>query len=201
MKLKKALLIVDMQNDFCPGGALGIKDGDKIIPAINKYIKIFSEKKLPIFASRDWHPKKTQHFKEFGGVWPRHCIQNSKGAEFHPKLKLPKEAILLYKGMDPEKESYSVFQAQEQNGMSFLNLLKIWGVEEIYIGGLAADYCVKFSALDALKERFKVKLLVDAIKGVNLKPEDSESAIRKMLGSGVKKITLKRWSKADGKET
>lgn len=194
MRVKKALLIVDMQNDFCPGGALGIKDGDKIIPAINKYIKIFSEKKLPVFASRDWHPKKTQHFKEFGGVWPRHCIQNSKGAEFHPKLKLPKEAILLYKGMDPEKESYSVFQAQEQNGMSFLNLLKIWGVEEIYIGGLAADYCVKFSAIDALKERFKVKLLVDAIRGVNLKPEDSESAIREMVGSGAKKINLKRLS-------
>lgn len=198
MKLKKALLIVDMQNDFCPGGALGIKDGDRIIPAINKYIKIFSEKKLPVFYSRDWHPKKTKHFKEFGGVWPRHCIQNTKGAEFHPKLKLPKEAILLYKGMDPEKESYSVFQAQDQNGMRFLNLLKILGVEEIYIGGLAADYCVKFSAIDALKERFEVKLLVDAIKGVNLKPEDSESAIREMVGSGVKKITLKRLSKADG---
>ena len=199
--MKKALLIVDMQNDFCPGGALGIRDGNKIIPAINKYIKIFSEKKLPIFSSRDWHPKKTTHFKEFGGIWPRHCIQNSKGAEFHPKLELPKEAILLYKGMDPEKESYSVFQAQDQNGMSFLNLLKILGVEEIYIGGLAADYCVKFSAIDALKERFKVKLLVDAIKGVNLKPEDSESAIREMVGSGVKKITLKRLSKADGKES
>ena len=185
---------MDVQNDFCPGGALGIKDGGKIIPAINKYIKIFSEKKLPVFASRDWHPKKTAHFKEFGGAWPRHCIQNSKGAEFHPKLKLPKEAILLYKGMDPEKDSYSVFQAQDQNGMSFLNLLKILGVEEIYIGGLATDYCVKFSALDALKERFKVKLLVDAIKGVNLKPKDSESAIREMLGSGVKKTTLKRLS-------
>jgi len=192
--MKKALLIVDMQNDFFPGGALGIKDGDKIIPAINKYIKIFSEKKLPIFSSRDWHPKKTTHFKEFGGIWPRHCIQNSKGAEFHPKLKLPKEAILLYKGMDPEKESYSVFQARDQNGMSFLNLLKILGVEEIYIGGLATDYCVKFSALDALKERFKVKLLVDAIKGVNLKSEDSESAIREMAGSGVKKITLRSLS-------
>lgn len=194
MKHKKALLVVDIQNDFCPGGALGIKDADRIIPAINKYIKIFSKKKLPIFSSRDWHPKKTTHFKEFGGIWPRHCIQNSKGAEFHPELKLPKEAILLYKGMDPEKDSYSVFQAQDKNGISFLNLLKIWGVGEIYIGGLATDYCVKFSAIGALKERFKVKLLVDAIKGVNLQPGDSQAAMREMVGSGAKKITLQRLS-------
>ncbi|MDP3732215.1 MAG: bifunctional nicotinamidase/pyrazinamidase [Candidatus Omnitrophota bacterium] len=194
MRVKKALLVVDVQNDFCPGGALGVKDGDKIIPAINKYIKNFASKKLPIFASRDWHPKKTSHFKEFGGIWPKHCIQNTKGAAFHPKLKLPKEEILLYKGMDPEAGSYSVFQAQDQNGMSFLNLLKRLGVEEIYIAGLATDYCVKFSVVDALKERFKVKLLVDAIKGVNLKSEDSDEAIREMVGSGVKKITLKRLS-------
>src|SRR3989338_5088646 len=133
--MKKALLIVDVQNDFCPGGALGIKDGDKIIPAINKYIKIFASQRLPVFASRDWHPRKTLHFKKFGGAWPVHCIQNTKGAAFHPKLRLPKEAILLYKGMDPKKDSYSAFQAQDRNGKSLLNLLKILGVEEIYIGG------------------------------------------------------------------
>ncbi len=201
MRVKKALLIVDVQNDFCPGGALGVKDGDKIIPAINKYIKNFASKKLPIFASCDWHPKKTSHFKEFGGIWPKHCIQNTKGAAFHPKLKLPKEAILLYKGMGPEEDSYSAFHAQGQNGMSFLNLLKILGIEEIYIGGLATDYCVKFSVVDALKERFKVKLLVDAIKGVNFKPNDSLDAIREMVRGGVKKITLKRLSKADEKKS
>src|SRR3989338_4427706 len=191
MRVKKALLIVDMQNDFCPGGALGIKDGDKIIPAINKYIKIFSEKKLPVFASRDWHPKKTTHFKEFGGAWPRHCIQNSKGAEFHPKLRLPKETILLYKGMDPEKDSYSCFQAEDQRGMSFSGILKLFGIKELYIAGLATDYCVKFSTHEALKQGFKVKLLMDAIKGVNLKPGDSEKAIKGMVKNGAKKITLK----------
>lgn len=191
MKFKKALLIVDVQNDFCPGGALGIKDGDKIISLINKYIKIFASKKLPIFASRDWHPKKTAHFKKFGGVWPQHCIQNTKGAAFHPKLKLPKEAILLYKGMDPEKDSYSAFQAQDQNGMSLANLLKILGIKELYIAGLATDYCVKFTAHDAIREGYKVKILLDAIKGVNLKPDDSEIAIREMVKIGAKKITLK----------
>ena len=191
MKIKKALLIVDVQNDFCPGGALGIKDGDKIIPAINKYIKIFAPKKLPIFASRDWHPKKTTHFKKFGGVWPVHCVQGTKGAEFHPKLKLPKEAILLYKGMDPRKDSYSAFQAEDTNGMLLPNLLKMFGIEELYIGGLATDYCVKFTTHDAIREGFKVKILLDAIKGVNLKPNDSEIAIREMVKIGVKKITLK----------
>ena len=95
MKLKKALLIVDVQNDFCPGGALAVPGGDKIGPAINKYIRIFAKKKLPIFASRDWHPIRTKHFKDFGGVWPVHCLQNSRGAAFHPKLKLPKETIKL----------------------------------------------------------------------------------------------------------
>ena len=191
MKLKKALLVVDMQNDFCPGGALGIKEGDEIISVINKYIRIFVSKRLPIFSSRDWHPKKTAHFKKFGGVWPEHCIQDTKGATFHPKLKLPKEAILLYKGMDPEKDSYSAFQAQDENGMSLVNLLKILDIKELYIAGLATDYCVKFTAHDAIMEGFKVKILLDAIKGVNLKPDDSEIAIREMVKIGAKKITLK----------
>ena len=186
MKKKRALLIVDLQNDFCPGGALGVPGADKIVPTINKYIRIFSKKKLPIFASADWHPIKTGHFKDFGGRWPVHCIHNSKGAQFHPKLKLPKEAIILYKGMDPQRESYSVFQAEDIDGRRFPNLLKVLGIEELYIGGLATDYCVKFSAKDALKNGFKVRLLLDAIKGVDLKSGDSESAIKELTRLGAK---------------
>ncbi len=192
MKLKKALLVVDVQNDFCPGGSLGIPEGDKIIPAVNKYIKIFSKKKLPIFATRDWHPIRTKHFKDFGGRWPLHCVHNSTGAAFHPKLKLPKEVILLYKGMDPEKDSYSAFQAEDEKGRSFLNLLKILSIKEIYIAGLATDYCVKFSTHDAIKQGFKVKILMDAIQGVNLKPGDSERAIKEMVALGAKKIALQQ---------
>ena len=191
MKFKKALLVVDVQNDFCPGVALGVHEGDKIVPTINKYIKLFSKKALPIFATADWHPKKTIHFKKFGGVWPVHCIGNTKGAAFHPKLKLPKEVILVYKGMDPNKDSYSAFQAEDQNGVSLPKLLKILGVEEIYIAGLATDYCVRFTTADAIKTGFKVKVLTDAIKGVNLKPHDSEEAIKEMLKNGAKMITLK----------
>lgn len=191
MKLKKALLAVDVQNDFCPGGALAVPEGDKVVEVLNQYIKIFSAKKLPVFASRDWHPKKTVHFKKFGGTWPVHCVQGTKGAQFHPKLKLPKEAIILSKGMDPEKDSYSAFQAEDNNGQLFLNLLKILGIEELYIGGLATDYCIKFSACDALKNGFKVKLLTDAMKGVNLKPNDSRCAIEEMVKMGAKKIIFK----------
>ncbi len=191
MKLKKALLVVDVQNDFCPGGALGVPEGDKIIPRLNKYLKIFSKNKLPVFASRDWHPVRTRHFRDFGGIWPVHCIQNTKGAAFHPKLKLPKEAILLYKGTDPETDSYSVFQAEDASGMNFIKLLNRLGVKELYVGGLATDYCVKFSTIDALRQGFKVKLLIDAIKGVNLKPYDSSKALKEMIKKGAKRITLK----------
>jgi nicotinamidase/pyrazinamidase len=191
MKLKKALLVVDMQNDFCPGGALGVLDGDKIIPAINNYIKIFSKAQLPVFATRDWHPEETNHFKKYGGAWPVHCLGDTKGAQFHPKLKLPKEAVLLFKGMDPKQDSYSAFHAQDAAGESFLNLLKIFGIKEIYICGLATDYCVRFSAREAIKFGFKVKVLIDAIKGVNLRPDDSENALKEMEREGVKFINLK----------
>jgi nicotinamidase/pyrazinamidase len=195
MKLKRALLIVDLQNDFCPKGKLAVPGGDRIIPALNKYIKIFSEKRLPIFASRDWHPKKTKHFKKFGGLWPVHCVQNTKGAEFHPKLRLPKEVIIISKGMDPEIDAYSVFGGFDQYGQEFLNLLKILGISQLYVGGLATDYCVKSTVLDALRNGFKVKLLVDAIKGVDLKKGDSENAIEEMVKNGAKKMTLKELMK------
>lgn len=191
MRLKKALLVVDMQNDFCPGGALGVPEGDKIIPAINKYIKIFSKKGWPIFATRDWHPVQTKHFKDFGGVWPVHCIQNTKGAQLHPKLKVSKEAILLYKGMDPGKDSYSAFQAEDARGMRLPNLLTALGIKELYIAGIATDYCVRFSTADAIKNGLKVKVLMDAIKGVNLKPNDSQRALAEMKKKGAKIITLK----------
>ncbi|MCX5702036.1 MAG: bifunctional nicotinamidase/pyrazinamidase [Candidatus Omnitrophica bacterium] len=191
MRLKKALLIIDVQNDFCPGGALAVSEGDKIVPRINKYIKLFSKSKLPVFASRDWHPVRTKHFKDFGGVWPVHCIQSAKGAMFHQDLKLPRDAILLYKGMDPDKDSYSVFQAEDSRGMKFEQLLNIFGIKELYVAGLATDYCVKSSAVDALEKGLKVKLLIDAIKGVNLKAGDSEKAIQEMSKNGAKKLTLK----------
>ncbi len=190
IKAKKALLIIDLQNDFCPGGALGIPGADAIIPKLNKYLRFFSRKKLPIFVAGDWHPVRTGHFKDFGGTWPVHCLQNSRGAQFHPRLKLSPGAIILYKGMDPEKESDSTFQAEDHRGMSFDKLLRLLGISELYIGGLATNFCVKRSSLDALKQGFKVKLLIDGIQGVDIEAGDSEKALKEILKKGAKKITV-----------
>lgn len=194
MEEKKALLIVDVQNDFCPGGALAVPEGDKVVPILNKYTMIFSREKWPIFASRDWHPKESKHFKKFGGPWPEHCIQNTRGARLHPDLRLPRKTILLSKGMDPDKDSYSAFQAVDSKGTDFSELLKMSGIKELLVGGLATDYCVKSSVLDALRFGFKVKLLIDAIKGVNIKPEDSEQAIKEMVRGGAGEVTLEELS-------
>lgn len=190
MGSKKALLVVDIQNDFCPGGALGIAGGDKIIAQVNKYIGIFSENKLPIFISRDWHPVKTAHFNKFGGVWPVHCVQNTKGAAFHPELKIPAEAIIISKGMSPKEDSYSAFQAKDASGRPLADLLKDSGVTEIYIAGLATDYCVRYSAIDALKSGIRVTVLKDAIQGVNLKPLDSREALAQITAMGAREIDL-----------
>ena len=194
-KLREALLVIDMQNDFCPGGALGVPEGDKIVPMINKYIKIFTKKKLPIFFTQDWHPALSRHFKDFGGKWPAHCIQNSQGAQLHSGLGLSKQAIFLYKGMDPKKDAYSAFQAEDASGTSFPQLLKQMSIGTLYVAGLATDYCVKFSVQDSLKQGIKVKILLDAIKGVNFNPGDSQEAIRGMIKAGAKKETLKNFKK------
>lgn len=194
MKLRQALIIVDVQNDFCPGGALGVAEGNKIVSVLNKYISECKLKKIPIFATRDWHPAKTRHFKKFGGIWPPHCIQYTKGARFHPHLKLPKNVILISKGMDPDKDGYSAFEAKNEEGIGLLSLLRMLRINKLLIGGLATDYCVKNSVLYALKKRFRVELLIDAIKGVNLKPDDSVKAVKAMLDKGAKKVTFKKFS-------
>jgi nicotinamidase/pyrazinamidase len=193
MKLKSALVVVDVQNDFCPGGSLAVPEGDWIIPVLNSYIRLFAAAHLPVFASRDWHPKRTIHFKAFGGRWPRHCVQNTKGAEFHPDLRLPEDAIVLSKGMDPQRDSYSVFQGVDRRNVRFADLLEIPGVEELYVGGLATDYCVKRTVLDALRLGLKVRLLTDAIKGVD--PRDSRLAVSLMVRRGARKTTLKTASR------
>jgi nicotinamidase/pyrazinamidase len=182
---KSALVIIDMQNDFCPGGALAVPEGDKIVPALNKYIEIFSKEKLPVFATRDWHPEKTKHFASGGGTWHEHCVQNTEGAEFHPDLKISPGVVIISKGMEPQSDSYSCFEGYGPGGKSFPELLRELKIEELYIGGLAADYCVKASVLDALKNGFRVKLLADAIKGVDLKPGDSEKALQAMIRAGA----------------
>lgn len=185
MSRKPALLIVDLQNDFCPGGALGVPDGDRIVPRVNRTIRLFERRGLPILATRDWHPKVTKHFKELGGAWPPHCIQGTKGARFHPGLKLPKEAVVLSKGMDPEQDSYSGFQALNPAGRDLESVIRDLGIDEIFLCGLATDYCVRATALDAMRREIRVRVLGDAIKGVDLKPGDSAGAVEEMHRAGV----------------
>ncbi|MBL7093602.1 isochorismatase family protein [candidate division KSB1 bacterium] len=184
MQTQKALLVVDIQNDFCPGGALGVREGDQIIPVVNEYVQLFLSKNLPVFVSRDWHPKKTKHFQEFGGPWPIHCVRNTKGGKFHPDFRVPGNAIILSKGSDPQLDGYSVFEALDSNNNPFLEVLKKMSVNELYISGIATDYCVRFTALDALKNGFKLNILVDAIKGVD--KDDSERVLDEITSNNAK---------------
>ena len=180
-----ALIIVDVQRDFCPGGALPVPDGDRVVPVLNEYIHRFREAGAYIYATRDWHPPNHKSFREYGGIWPVHCVQGSVGAEFHPDLKLPGDVIVISKATDPNREAYSGFE-----GTNLLEDLRDKGVRRVFIGGLATDYCVKSTVLDALRYGFETYLLVDAIRGVDLNPGDSERAIREMVNEGAKEITL-----------
>lgn len=189
-----SLLIVDVQNDFCPGGALAVVEGDQVVSVLNQYVERCQEKQIPVIVSRDWHPEKTSHFKAYGGIWPPHCIQNTKGAQFHPNLKLPRESVIISKGMDPEKESYSAFQAFDPEGTPLAETLRRRNVRHLYVGGLATDYCVRASVLDALKEGFGVTLLTDAMRGVELKPGDSQKALDEMKRSGAKATSLEAFA-------
>jgi len=186
MEKGSALLIVDVQKDFCPGGSLAVAGGDEIIPVINNYIRLFQEKGLLILASRDWHPETSVHFKTRGGIWPVHCVQGSEGAQFHPEMRLPESAVILSKGMNPEKnDEYSDFQAVTEQGVPFPEFLKEQGISRFYISGIATDYCVKATVIDALNNGFAVTLLEDAIIGVELNPGDSARAIDEMIAAGA----------------
>lgn len=182
---KDALVIVDVQRDFCPGGALPVTEGDQVVSVLNAYLKIFRKGKAQIYSTRDWHPPDHMSFKPYGGVWSPHCIQGSKGAEFHPDLILPKDVKTISKAANPCKEGYSGF-----DGTELKDELKKKDVGRVFVGGLATEYCVKNTVLDALRLRFETILLVDAIRGVNIKPNDSEKAIVEMIKKGARKATL-----------
>ena len=186
MRSDKALVVVDVQNDFCPGGALGVRDGDAVIPALNGHIDAFLRQGDVIFVTRDWHPQVTRHFKKHGGVWPVHCVRDTQGAAFHPGLKVPEEAIVLSKGTDPDKEGYSVFSARDDKGVGFETLLVTLGIKELFIGGLATDYCVKATGLEALGKGYEVTILVDAVRGVDLQPGDSDKALADLASRGAR---------------
>lgn len=194
----KALLIIDVQNDFLPGGALAVPDGDQIIPVINRLQESFEF----IVATQDWHPanhgsfaanhknKKTGEFVNLSGVdqilWPIHCVQGTLGAEFHPQLEQEKWKAIFQKGTNSYVDSYSgFFDNNRMHDTGLSAYLKEQGVDTVYVAGLATDYCVKYTVMDALSEGFRTYLIEDATKGVNLSPNDSERAITEMSKAGT----------------
>jgi nicotinamidase/pyrazinamidase len=187
---RDALVVVDVQNDFCPGGALGVREGDQVVPLLNRYIARFREAGAPVFFTRDWHPPKTRHFKAYGGVWPPHCVQGTAGAAFHPGLEVPTEALVVSKGMDPDEDAYSAFQALDESGTPLPTVLRHKGVRRLYVGGLATDYCVKATAVDAARQGFDVVVLTDAVRAVELTPGDGARALAEMRDAGARFHTL-----------
>ncbi len=186
---KRALLLVDVQNDFCPGGTLAVEHGDEVVAPLNKLIEEFLARGEPVFKSRDWHPPETKHFRDYGGTWPVHCVQNTRGAEFHPGLRDDARIRTLSKGQGDE-DSYSAF-----DGTDLTPQLQRLGVEELWIGGIATDYCVKNTVLDALKNGFRVKALKDAMRPVEVQPGDGDRAIDEMRQAGAEIVTSR-----DGQE-
>ena len=177
---KDALIIADIQKDFLPKGALPVKEADEIIPVLNEYAKIFKKAEAHVIATRDWHPPKHISFIAQGGRWPPHCVKDTEGAKFSPDLKLPEGTPIISKATDSSKEAYSVF---DETGLD--KQLKDQGVKRVFIGGVATDYCVLNSTMDARKMGFDVVVLVDATRGINANPDDVEKALETMKRKGA----------------
>lgn len=179
---KQALIVVDVQNDFCPGGTLAVPHGDEVVAPLNKLIDEFLERGDPVYKSRDWHPPTTKHFTAYGGTWPVHCVQNTEGAAFHPGLRDDPRIKVISKGLD-DTDGYSAFDETDLGSQ-----LSKDNVSEVVVGGLATDYCVKHTVLDALKQGYKVIAVEDAMRPVELKPGDGERALEEMRAAGAKII-------------
>ena len=179
--MRSALLVVDVQRDFCLGGALAVKGGDEVVPGINRVVAGFDRARLPIFFTKDWHPPDHISFKGQGGPWPPHCVQGTEGAAFHPSLRIPTSAVVISKGDDPSKEAYSGFQGTDLEAR-----LRRLGVKEVFIAGLTTDYCVKETTADARKAGFAVTVVRDCIRAVDVAPGDGMRAISNMKKEGAK---------------
>ena len=190
----RALIVGDVQCDFCPGGALPVARGGEVVKPLSNMVRLFSKEDAPVVFTRDWHPRNHCSFREFGGIWPPHCVQHTRGAEFHPALHVPKKAIIISKATDPKRDAYSGFQ-----GTELAEILMERGVVEVFVGGLATDYCVKNTVIDALKNSFTTHVLTDCIRGLNVKPTDSAAALREMVSGGAKKVTSEALAKRFGR--
>ena len=175
-----ALVVVDMQVDFMPGGALPVPGGDEIVSRVNEYVELFTKAGATVVFTRDWHPPNHISFKTRGGPWPPHCVQNTPGASFHPELRVPREALVISKATDPDREAYSGFEGTELDAE-----LRRRGVRRVFVCGVATDYCVKATALDAVRLGYQVFLLADAVRGVNVPPNSVQEALEEMLDVSI----------------
>lgn len=171
-----AVIVVDVQNDFCPGGALAVPEGDEVIASLNALLR---RADCLIVATRDWHPANHCSFTAQGGIWPAHCVAETWGADFHPALDRSRLQVIVSKATEPDQESYSGFE-----GTALAEILRKRRVNRVLIGGLATDYCVKATALDARKAGFEVIVLEDAIRGVEVQPGDCQRAVEEMRQVG-----------------
>ncbi|MEW6211190.1 MAG: bifunctional nicotinamidase/pyrazinamidase [Acidobacteriota bacterium] len=179
-----ALLLVDVQNDFCPGGALAVPEGDRVVPVINRLMPLFPV----VLATADWHPSNHISFRERGGPWPPHCIQQTTGAELHPQIDQSQIDLLLRKATTPDRDAYSGFEASDESGRSLDEVLKQSGVSTIYVTGLATDYCVRATVLDGLKNGYEVLVVTDAVRAVEVAEGDGQRALEEMIEKGAQLI-------------
>jgi nicotinamidase/pyrazinamidase len=182
-----ALVVVDVQVDFLPGGSLAVPDGDQVVPVLKGYIAAFRRAGLPVVATRDWHPPDHCSFQTLGGPWPPHCVAGSHGAAFAPGLDLPEAAWIVSKATSPKKDAYSGFQ-----GTGLDRLLRKARIARVFVGGLATDYCVLNTVRDALGLGYRAVLLMDAIRPVEARAGDGERAVAEMLGAGAIPATRER---------
>lgn len=175
-----ALIIVDVQNDFLPGGNLPVPGGDQLVPVLNRYIQSFTDRNLPIYATRDWHPDDHCSFVEQGGTWPNHCVARTRGAEFASGLVLPADATVISKATSSDKDAYSGLE-----GTDLKQQLTAKHIRRLCVGGLATDVCVLNTVKDALAADFRVYLLRDAVRAVNAEPGDGERALKEMEHLGA----------------
>ena len=180
-----ALLIVDAQIDFLPGGRLAVSAGDEVVPVLNAYLRAFGRRGLPVFATRDWHPPDHCSFREHGGPWPPHCVAHSDGARFAPLLDLPCGVTIISKATEARKDAYSGFE-----GTALDDMLRAAGVRRLFVGGLATDYCVLNTVRDARRLGYAVRLLTDAIRAVDVQPGDGARAVAQMRALGAVDTTL-----------
>lgn len=180
-----ALIVVDVQNDFLPGGSLAVPQGDAVVPVLNRYLAAFAARELPVYATRDWHPANHCSFKAQGGPWPPHCMAETRGAQFAGNMKLPADTAVISKATGPDKDAYSGFE-----GTDLDSRLRAQTIRRLFVGGLATDYCVLNTVRDARNLGYEVYLLADAIRAVNVKPDDGRRAEEEMRRLGARPIVF-----------